>query len=268
MVNSSYTKQEYASTPFTYDPGMRFSLGYYKATSAWQANIDYTFIRLHSKSSCQASDNIQLTSLFANAPSNTLLGGKSSSSVSYKTTNLLGSRIFLFESTPDLKIKLDGGVCFAWLKQDWKINYSYSDHIAQEVQNNWSYWGGGLRLALSFDYLLGDDIYLSGRCSPALVCGHLIQNSTTANFDNSNPGAKTALHYDDYRLSFNTNFSLGPSYQKPTSWGRIEFFAGYEMEMWTNVWEVIRILDASNSRQITSNLFSIQGITGRCSIYF
>lgn len=268
----------YTSVNFKYRPGMRFKLGYYRAHNFWQATADYTFIRFIGNSNAKKSphNNVKvLTPVFQTGLSIfEILDASTLATISYKTANVLACRVFVPQNNPHLRLRVHGGPAFTWIRQDWSIDYMNraSEHSRIEKKNH--YWGAGLRAGLTFDWFWGYDIYLTGAFSPALVCGHLTRSDALK----ATPDATyIKTNYDDYRLSFNANFSLGPSYQKTTLRGRFEVFVGYELQMWTNISDIensqffLPIPEdgiSSLERSVQSNLFSVQGLTSRLTIYF
>ena len=160
-VSDTFSRQSYADTTSFYNPGMRFKLGYYRATNFWDLTADYTLIHFESRGKQQASSHRSLVSLFTDN-SNTLLSTRCDTLTSYKNFNIMASRVFLPGATPYLRLRLEGGAGFSWMRQTSRINNAYEAGISESIINHWRYWGGGVRGALSFDWYLGENIYMTG----------------------------------------------------------------------------------------------------------
>ncbi len=257
-----------AHASFDWDSGYRFSFGYFRAPHYWEAKIDYTFLHVNGsdQTSRAASAGLFLNPTFPYFSSEPIERALSSTRLHYQLANIIAYRVFLLPNNPHFRLKLGAAITATWLRQSWNIRYCAADETT-EIKNRWRYWGIGPRVAVHFDWFWGYDIYITGKYSTALVGGHYrnrFREETTV------PKGDGLLK--EGRLSLNVSFSLGPSYQKSFSWGRIELFAGYELTLWSNLQDTYQSLPSAPAaaKQLWSNrgLLTLHGLTTRLTLNF
>ncbi|MEI6242332.1 MAG: Lpg1974 family pore-forming outer membrane protein [Chlamydiota bacterium] len=256
---------------FHWDPGFRVALGYFNAPKYWEVFGQFTWMR--NKGSDHANKPSPLT-VYLNAtwPTGLLHALSSASShihLSYNIADLLASRVFI--PNPHLRLRLVGGLTGGWINQHWNIHYTdVSEHISK-LSNKWKFWGGGFRLGLNLDWYLGADFYLTGKSSVATLIGKY-RNESTSYTTESPAGELGNSHFDDWRGVVNLQFLLGPSWQMPLSFGRIEIFAGYELGNWFNLQEFNRSFLGSVSTDIetikSTHLLTLHGLNVRLTLNF
>ena len=276
----SYAQGDMERAEFDWDPGYRFSAGYFRAPNFWEVLGQYTFIHFDGHDRLKrppASEDRYLTGTFPHIFTAPLQGATSDIHLHYQLVNLITNRLFFPHDNPHLRIKLGGGITAVWINQDWRVNYFSAIQNSTTIINRWRYWGIGMRGGISFDWFWGYDIYLSGTFSTALVVGHYHnhakQETSTPVITGDDPSVPVRdVRYKDYRMSFTHQFVLGPSYQKSFGSFRFEIFAGYEMTLWTNLQEVFRSTagpaDQAKETWINDGLVALHGLTTRLSLSF
>ena len=266
---STLPQGDVESARFDWDPGYRFSLGYFRAPNFWELISDYTFLHVNGDDHIERPLN---SDLFLNGTFPQIFSGNLSRATSeiflhYQLINLTARRVFFPVNNPHLRLRLGAGITGTWLRQSWKVQYFSESNEITKVRNRWRYWGFGPRMHLGFDWFWGSDGYVTGQFSTALVVGHYRNRFGQ---DTLYPIGNSQLQ--DYRLSFNIQFILGPSYQKSFDWGRIEVFIGYEFTTWTQLQEIYRSTpsspEAPKQLWINSSAISLHGLTTRLTLNF
>lgn len=278
--SDSYAQGDMERAEFDWDPGYRFTVGYFRASNFWEAAFQWTY--LHLKGSDQAKrppadENRFMVGTFPQIFTDPVVHTTSHIHLHYELADLLANRVFFPTDNPHLRMKVVGGLTAVWMNQGWKVRYFDTAQNTTMIKNAWKYWGFGLRAGLSFDWFWGKDFYASGKATTALVLGHYKNHAKQATNIALQPGDNPLsplrdLRYDDYRMSFTTQFLLGPSYQKSfTNW-RYELFVGYELTIWTNLQEVFRSSAGSAQEAketwINTGLVSLHGLSARASFSF
>ncbi len=258
---------------FDWNPGYRITAGYFRAPRFWELSGEYTFIHINgSQSVNRPSENDRyLTPTFEPRIDSPIERATSDIHLHYKMFNLTANRVFVLKNNAHFRLKLGASVCSAWLHQRWRVGYIDAAREASTINNRWQYWGVGFRLNLGFDWFWGNDFYVTGKFTTALLTGHYKNHAKyESSRDSGVPYGNS--RYNDYRVTLNPQFILGPSYQKSIGSMRIEVFAGYEMTLWTNLQEIVRSSRSSGSgEKVTLRSrgdVAIQGLTTRLSLNF
>jgi len=276
----SFAQGDFERATFDWDPGYRFSLGYYRAENFWEVLSEYTFIRFKGSNETSAPPSDQ--SRFLNGTFPQIFTGPMERATShihlgYKLFNLIACRVFHPPDNPHLRLRLKGGVTAAFLNQGWRVRYFDLTNNVTATQNSWRYWGIGLRVGTTFDWFWGNDFYATGSFSTALTLGHYHnhakQTTTAAPLPGDNPSIPVRdARYKDYRMALTMQLSLGPSYQKSFEKWRMEIFAGYELTTWSNLHEIYRSTQSApeSAKETWQNtgLITMQGLTTRASFTF
>ncbi|MCP5504645.1 MAG: hypothetical protein H7A41_05780 [Chlamydiales bacterium] len=276
----SYAQGDMERAEFDWDPGYRFSLGYYRAPNFWEADFQWTYIHVKGKDQQErppAEEGRFMTGTWPEVFSNPIQKATSSIHLHYQMVDLMANRVFHIFDNPHLRLRLTGGLTGVWFHQGWKIRYFDAHENGTQVNNKWRYWGFGFKAGVAFDWFWGKDFYVTGRAITGLTSGHYHnhgkQETNVIVQVGDNPSIPIRdLRYKDYRVAFTSQFCLGPSYQKSfTNW-RMELFLGYEMTIWTNLHEVYRstLSAAPRSKEtwINSSLISLQGLSARGTFNF
>ncbi|MBF5058852.1 hypothetical protein NEPTK9_000351 [Candidatus Neptunochlamydia vexilliferae] len=277
--SNSYAQGDFEQAEFDFDPGYRFSIGYYRAPNFWEADFEWTYIHFKGTDRIKRSSSPEqfTTGTFPQVFSNPIDHATSRIQLHYKTADLIAHRVFHIDNNPHLRLKLLGAFSGVWTHQNWKVRYFDAGTSATSTTNRWKYWGFGFRTGLSFDWFWGNHFYTTGKFTTALVIGRYKNHSKQTVNTPSQPGDNALVpvrdaRYRDYRVSFTTQLLLGPSYQRSFNKWRFEIFAGYEMNIWTNLQEIFRstAAPASGAKEtwLSTGLVALQGLTLRGSVNF
>ncbi|MCB1067466.1 MAG: hypothetical protein KDK61_00990 [Simkania sp.] len=276
----AFAQGDFERAEFDWDPGYRFSLGYYRAENFWEVLAEYTFLHVKGFNRAKPTsidDGKYINGTFPQYLSSPMHDATSSIHLHYKLVNLLANRVFHLFDNPHLRLRLTGGVTTVWMHQGWHVRYvGFNDNITS-TRNRWRYWGMGLRIGTGFDWYWGKDIYATGVFSTALTMGRYHNHAKQTTKMPLNPGDNPEIpfrdaRYKDYRMAFTMQFLVGPSYQKSFDWWRFEIFAGYELTIWSNLQEVFRSTASTSTEAketwLNSGLIALQGLTTRASFQF
>ncbi|NGX51469.1 MAG: hypothetical protein K1060chlam2_01335 [Chlamydiae bacterium] len=276
----SFAQGDFERAEYDWEPGYRFSLGYYRAPNFWEVVGQWTYIHFKGTDSVNrppADENRFITGTFPHIFETPVERATSTIHLHYELADLLVNRVFHPKDNPHLRLRLTGGLTGVWIHQVWNVRYFDAEENNTSIDNKWRYWGLGLRSGIGFDWFWGYDFYFTGKVSTALVVGqyhnHAKQGTNTILQLGDDPSVPLRdARYKDYRLSFTTNFLLGPSYQKSLSSMRFEIFAGYELTIWTNLQEIYRstqsVAHQSKETWLNTGLVSLHGLTVRGTINF
>lgn len=276
----SYAQGDFERAEFDWDPGYRFSLGYYRAENFWEALGEYTYI--HIKGSDRAktpkiSEARFLNGTFPQIFTDPMSHATSHIHLHYQLANLLASRVFHPFDNPHLRMRMTGGFTAVFIHQGWRVRYFDIHDNTTSTTNRWRYWGIGFRTGMGFDWYWGWDIYATGKVSFALTMGHYRNHAKQKTSAVPQPGDNPEFpvrdaRYKDYRMAFTSQFLLGPSYQKSFGWWRFELFAGYELTIWSNLQEVFHSTAAApkgpKETWINTGLIALHGLTTRATFNF
>ncbi len=149
-----------------------------------------------------------------------------------------------FELSSRINLNFFNGLTGGWFKQNWTITYYGQGQTGTitKIKPKWRFKGGGIKTGVSADWELGQGFNWSCLSAIAAIYG---------NYDNRmkllhrypSTGVDLVLefiHYDDFRVVTNLQLQMGPSWEKQyKSWG-MRMFAGYEINSWFNVHEILR----------------------------
>jgi len=273
---------DYKNGSFDFDPGLRVSLSYFRAPKEWEVWGSYTRLTARGHDSASKPDQTNLflnptwqVAVFLNTP---LSGAKSSTHLNYNVADAMANRYF--HPNAHLRLRLLGGITAAWMSQNWVIQY-FTSNIAQQarVQNQWKFGGAGFRFGVMADWFWTSDIYLTARGTVGALMGfykNQTKSTTTVagNTSTDNPAIPFSnTTYRDGRATLTMQAMLGPSWQKSFDRTRVEVFAGYEINTWSNLQEVFRSGSSPSTLGpvqtfINSSLLSFQGLTTRLTMDF
>lgn len=266
--SDTYAQGDMEKASFSWDPGYRLSLGYYRAPNFWEADLQWTYIHLSGNGTQKrppAEQGRFINGTWPQIFSHPLQKATSALHLHYQMIDLLANRVFHLFNNPHLRLRLVGGLTGVWLHQGWNISYFDSEGNSTHISNRWRYWGFGFKGGMTFDWFWGKDFYITGQAVAGTTSGHYHNES-------KQKVAIRDLRYKDYRLAFTSQFCLGPSYQKSFKNWRIELFLGYEMTLWMNLHEVYRSTHSaaydSKETWINSSPISLQGLSARGTFNF
>jgi hypothetical protein len=247
--NNLYAQGDYQHAKYNWDPGFRITLGYFNAPHYWQVYGTYTWQYITGRTHVEkpSQDDLYLVSTWpddiAASSENPLLAADSCVRLNYSVADLIFDRVYI--TNPHLRLKLLGGLVGAYIKQRFYIDYSTAEN-ASHIYNMWRFGGIGFRLGVGLDWFLGADFYLTAKATTAVLLGsYKNQSYQVANRLSDHEGDDITIPvrnatYTDWRPSFETQFLVGPSYQKSFKSWRFELFAGYEITSWFNINEIYR----------------------------
>ncbi|MDN3506165.1 MAG: Lpg1974 family pore-forming outer membrane protein [Simkaniaceae bacterium] len=257
---------DYKTADYDWSPGFRVGLAYYRCPKYWEVNAEYTWFYTKGTDST-SSDFVRPTRLtnafgpFTSADSTIYLH--------YHVGDVYADRVF--DPNPHLRLRLIGGLTTAYIKQDWKINYTNAQNVSEKVTEEWRYFGGGIRMGMRADWFWGCQFYLTGKTTFATLIGTYKNEEvqTNPNTDTLFGNAK----YDDHRFAVHGQFLLGPSWQIPCDCWSFELLAAYEFNTWINLHERIRSFQATFNDDSTETyyargLFGTHGLTLRLNLGF
>jgi len=269
----------YKNARFDWSPGLRVSIGYFRAPNYWDAFLQYAYLPGTGTNTSHAPKdaNRYLNGTWIEPEISTvspapLHKARSHINLQYHLVDFMFSR--RFQPNEHLRVNVFGGPTAAFLYQKWNVFYQDTVGFQSQIRNRWQFEGAGLRLGVKFDWYLGCDLYLTGLASNGLLSGwyknSAFQN-TTESANSTKPVFRDA-HFHDVRLTYTAQFYVGPSWQKRFTNVRTELFAGYEFTTWTNLHQIYRSSfnapTAAKETYINDSNMSLQGLTVRLTVDF
>jgi hypothetical protein len=274
---TSYAQGDYNSARFNWEPGFRIGGSYFRAPRYWEVKAFYTRLTGRGKDHSGKPDDpsVFLTGTWPQVTTSPLVQAKSRIHMNYNVADLLVDRFF--NPNPHLRIRLIGGMAVAWMNQNWEIEYRDAANQGTAIRNQWKYIAAGIKTGTMVDWYWGRNIYVTGSgIFGAFMGGYwnkTLQKAkipATATDDPQTPIRNT--HFFDPRGAFSTQFSFGPSWQQNFDKNRVEFFAGYELNLWFNLQEIYRstggVPSAAKETWINQSLIAVQGLTARLTVDF
>lgn len=273
----SFAQGRFRRAEFDFDPGFRLSLLYFRALHHWESKWQYT--RMTSRGDDRVtrpnSATQFLNGTFPQITTNPLTEARSKIHFNYNVFDWFITRVFF--PNPHLKLRLAGGGSFAWMSQNWKVVYNDSVPNFTTICNRWAFAGAGLKTGTVVDWYWTGDLYMTAQVFFGLLMGSYSnraeQNTTFQTTGADNPAIPVRkAHYKDGRGTFTTQFLFGPSYQKNFCSSRMELFAGFEMNLWSNLQEIYRSTQAEASLAketwINTGQLTFYGLTTRLTVDF
>jgi len=271
----NYGLGKYVFSKYDWDPGFRVAIGWFNAPKTYQVIGQFTWIKINNTNQINRSAPFDQPFVAAFPQYDTLNGQELSSAKSkIKLNHELGDLIISRVWVPNLhcRLRLLGGLTGGEIQQKWSIFYTNVISEVEKVYNRWKFTGIGIRLGLDMDWFWTRHFYLTGKASCAPFIGkykYLGQISVDST-------QYADFKYDQHRGAYNFQIYLGPSYQRSFTNNRFEIFAGYELNGWYNVHEVIINSLVSNGTYlskeivpiINKGLFLMHGLTARLNIDF
>lgn len=224
-------------------PGLRVAFGFFNASKFWEIVAEYTWLYANGKDSVNRPSTVNefLNPSLTVVLQNPYNSASSNIRLHYNLAELMITRVF--DPNPHLRLRLYGGGIVSWIKQKWTVVYTNSTDQDATLTNRWRFVGGGLRLGLTFDWFWGGYFFLTGKASAAIAAGKYKNEGIQRVSQLLNPGDDVNVPvqnttYNDVRLTTNTHFLFGPSYQQSFKAMDLEFFAGYEFNAWFNLHEI------------------------------
>lgn len=281
QTQDTYAVGDYHNAHFNWSPGFRVNFGYFRAPHYWDVFLQYTYLHAfgerevhapHSSTEFLNGTWVQ-PDVFSTFPA-ALERAKNTIDLQYNVLDFLFSR--RFEPNEHLRINLFGGLTSALIFQRMKTYYKDVEDGHTHINNRWRFEGVGFRFGMKIDWYMGWDIYLTGTASAAALSGWY-KNSAYQEISSTIPGVNDEIpirnaDFHDNRLTYTTQFLVGPSWQKAFENNRVELFAGYEMTIWTNLHQIYRsgfaAPSASKDTYINNSQVSLQGLTVRLNVDF
>ena len=265
---------------FSWDPGFRVEVGHRFKPDLWDIALRYTYENISGTDSFNApADPAQvLMATQTNTSAQVAQSTRATVDLDYSVFDLMLGRTFL--PTKQLFVHPAMGLTGAWIDRDFDITYNGNGNPANisRDQYDYSFSGGGMRVAIDFEWYIGKGWSINGTTSVAALLGYY-SNFTKAETNNAGTGNPPTdienSHYDDNRIATQIQMQLGPAWGIMwDDWG-INFFAGYELNAWFNV-EEVRSGDLSASTSsiaprrtvINDSVLGLQGFVGKVQISF
>ncbi|MCI0381593.1 MAG: Lpg1974 family pore-forming outer membrane protein [Chlamydiae bacterium] len=272
----AFAKGKVKNGKFDWSPGFRVSLGYYNSPKYWELLGQYTWFynKGSNKTKKPSPADHFLIATWNEITPPPLEKATSRLHFHHHLIDLLIARVF--DPNPHLRLKLAAGAVACWIRQNWRIQYTNFNQDSDKIKNFWRFTGGGFRVGLSADWFWRF-FYLTGKATFATLIGsyknRAFQTTTFNPLGQNDPNISIRnSHYRDFRFALNTQFLLGPSYQKAFNNWDIEIFAGYEFNLWFNLQEVYRSSQSGPSSPketfINDGLIGLHGLTIRLTLGF
>lgn len=274
---NTFASGKFQNAEYDWTPGFRINAGWFNAPHYWDFHLQYTYFRCHGDDEVHHPDS---SGRFLNGtwpqpdtnPASGVALQKASSHIRFRYDLLEMMFTRRYHPNPHLRIKLFSGPVVAWVGQDWKIHYRDATNSKSTLRNGWHFTGAGLRVGSSFDwYLDWNDLFVTGMASMKVLAGGY-HNHTEQSSSLASGGEIGDAHFKDTRLTFVPQILAGPSWQKRFTSVRVEFFAGYELTIWTNLQDVYRSSggtpQAAKETWINSSTVALQGVTARLTLDF
>ncbi|NGX37715.1 MAG: hypothetical protein K1000chlam2_00877 [Chlamydiae bacterium] len=261
---------DYKTANYDYRPGFRVALSYYCCPKFWQATAQYTYLTTDGSDSTTDPEEFDRFIYPTRRTSTEGPFEKASSDIDfrYHVGDLNVARVF--DPNPHLRLRLIGGLTAAAIEQKWKMKAENNAGGFDRINEDWCFWGGGIRLGISADWFWGCQFYLTGKTTFATMIG-TYENKEKQTFGVDNLIISDSK-YDDHRFTMNAQFLLGPSWQIPCDCWSFELFAGYEFNIWFNLHERIRtqftFVDDSKETLYAHGLLGVHGLTVRLTLGF
>lgn len=257
---------------YGWDPGFRIGVGYFNAPKTYQIYGQFIWINIDKTNSIKNSD-LPLNGTYPALGLEPITTALSKVKLMHELGDLFISRVWY--PNLHLRLRLFGGLTGGEIEQ--RMNITYTDVLSniEKVNNRWKFMGIGFRLGIDFDWFWSSYFFVTGKLSMAPLIGKHKNFSQIVNTTSSNEFEH--FTYDEWRGAYNVQAYLGPSYQRAFCKTRFEIFAGYELNAWFNVHEIIRInqiatgvltLIPSTSviPAINSGLIMLHGLTARFTL--
>lgn len=261
-----------ASARFDWQPGVRigasfnFSPDYFDLIFQY---LDYRPSGSKSETRHGLSDNI-LIGTFVEHTGNSIGKAKSHIDLCWQQGDILLAK--RFHPSKQTLATFFCGTTIGYLDQTWKIN-NYPFQVPpggtfNPIRENWRFIGAGGKAGIDFDFYFGTGFSLNLKAFGSLVYGHY--KNHFSNKLNTEIRANTKLN--DHRIANNWQFFIGPEWGYMFKHWGLQLAAGYELNIWYNLHEVLRSLEdtGGNARPSThsNSPISIQGFTGSVKANF
>lgn len=273
--NALLANGDFQKATFDWDPGYRICFGYFNAPKYWEVQGQYTWLYSSGNNHVnRPSLDRFIIGTFPQYLTDPIERADSHIQLHYHVGDLLVDRMFI--PNPHLRLRLLGGLSGAFFTQRWRVRYLDIVYTTTMTQN-WTFDGGGFRMGTSFDWFWGKDFYISALVSFATIIGKYKNETTVISSENISGSDDVNLpfgnsRYQDYRVCLHTQMSVGPSYQRSFPKYRFEIFAGYELNAWTNIFEVFRSTQDSSFQTkqsfINRGILALTGLSLRTTLDF
>lgn len=273
----AFANGDYKIADYDWCPGLRISGGWYNEPHYWEVLAQYTWFYDHGHDHSHkptASDRFLNPTWGVFTPS-PIATATSNLTLHYHLADLMATRVF--DPNPHLRLRIVGGLTFAYIAQKWKMIYNDFGTNSDLIKNRWRYVGGGIRLGIATDWYWTGCMYMTGKVTFATLMGNYENRVFQKTTFNPSPLDNPALpvrnaEYEDYRFAFQAQFLFGPSWQKVYDCWAFEAFVGYEFNVWLNLQEVYRSTQSppsgANETRMSNGVFGLQGLTARITVGF
>jgi hypothetical protein len=278
-IENTFAIGKYHNAEFDWAPGFRINFGHFNAPHYWDVFAQYTYVpasgtrRVHAPKAAgeYLNGTWEQPSVGAAIP---LSEAKCHIDLQYNVLDFLFTR--RFHTNEHLRFNVFGGITSALIFQKLKVLYKDTAGEHSPINNRWRFEGLGLRLGLKLDWFMGYDIFMTAVASTGILSGWYkntsFQKTSAVIADTDNAIPIRDAHFSDFRLTYTAQFAAGPSWQKRFTHNRVEIFAGYEFNIWTNLHQIYRSgfgpATAVKETFINNSNVSLQGLTVRVNVDF
>jgi hypothetical protein len=267
---STYAQGSYQTAGYDFDPGFRLAFLYFRAPHYWEVKWQYTRMTCSGHNSALKSDvqSNYLTGTWPQIIANPLSKAESHIHFNYNLFDMTVDRVFV--PNPHLRLRTILGPLFTWMSQDWKVRYIDAIPDSTTIRNKWDFIGAGMKGAMLVDWYWTGELYMTAGGSLGIAIGaydnYAKQTATTQTL----PVRDTKYH--DVRSTVMAQMILGPSWQHNYPKNRVELFAGFEMNVWSNLQEIYRSTSGTPSQAketwVNASLLAFYGLSMRATVDF
>jgi hypothetical protein len=261
---------------FYWRGGFRVSVGYTFEPDQWQFEVQYGNYDPWHKEMHMRHEGRFFQGIFPQFPLDHIDKAESYLSLRTHFADLYLKR--KFATTPYLHLTLINAFSAIWFRQRWEVDYF--DGLAKtanrlNIKNDWNFKGGGPKIGLDMDWLMKWGLGIHTAFCGAAFFGNYDNRVNIRSYPNV--GAWTYIvhaHLDDFRITTQLQFVIGPSWEHQFKRWKLNLFAGFEINTFFNLHEVDRqfVYDSSDPQTPTSNFFSghlhMQGLTTSLALQF
>jgi hypothetical protein len=273
----SYAQGKFELAQFDLDPGFRLGFLFFRAPRYWEIRWQYTRLTCQGDNSCGKPEVDQkfLTGTWPQVTTAPLAGARSHIHMNYNVFDFTVDRYFI--PNPHLRLRLLGGGTAAWISQDWKVHYVDSALRGTTIRNRRSFIGAGLKSGTMVDWYWTGHLYMTGLGTVGALLGTYTNKALQKSSFQPTASDNTAIpirdtFFRDTRPVFTMQVMFGPSWQYNFTHNRIEFFCGYELNLWLNLQEIYRSTGGgptvAKETWINTSLMAVQGLTTRLTLDF
>ncbi len=257
---------DYIRARYDWDAGFRVSMTGRVGEDKWDIKGQYGYFSADGTREYNRAENHTIQATFPQQIAN-LQKATSQISLRCHFGDLLLQK--LFYSSPRTKMNFINGMTMVWMKQRWAVVYNNNTTTQCQVKPKWNFKGGGIKLGLNVDWILGHGFNWSSKGTISELWGNYDNRMRVFTEGNGNVITQYEdSHLDEFRLATNIDFQMGPSWEKNfKNWG-LKLLLSYETNIWFNVQQINRTQYSDSTSNISTPqsrpvmaLLQMQGLT-------